>query len=87
MIDWHTINKRPTNTKARYLVAVKIGKHYVYDLAGWSNDLHSVDKYNFEMNSGAGFYRYDSEWGYVRTRNVVLWSELPEIPDCFEPIE
>ena len=87
MIDWHTINERPTNTKARYLVAVKIGKHYVYDLANYTNDLYNFSPYNFEKDSGAGFYRYNSEWGYVRTRDVVLWSELPEIPDCFEPIE
>lgn len=87
MIDWHTIDGTSTDKDATYLVIVRVGKHYVYDLARWSDDLHSVDKYNFEKDVGAGFYRHDSEWGYVRTRNVVLWHKLPKIPECFEPID
>ena len=87
MINWHNIKEIPINKDTTYLVMVRVGKHYVYDLARWSNDLHSVDKYNFEKDAGAGFYGWSSEWGYVRTRDVVLWSELPEIPECFELID
>lgn len=87
MIDWHTINEIPTNKDATYLVMVRVSKHYVYDLGRWSDDLYNVDKYNFTPGSGAGFYRHNSEWGYVKIRDVALWSELPKIPDCFEPIK
>lgn len=88
MIEWHSINEKPTNEKAQYLLIVKVGqKRKIYDLARYSKDLHKLSKYDFKKGEGGGFWYSDSEWGYVRVSDVLMWSELSEIPDCFESIE
>lgn len=82
---WHLMNEKPTNEKAQYLLIIKVGKHNIYRLARYNSNLYKMDKYNFDENDGGGFYISDPEWGYIKMLDVLAWSELPEIPDYFEP--
>ena len=45
----------------------------------FTTDLYEVDKYDFYEHRGkAGFYAYDSEWGYSEVDYITAWAELPE---------
>lgn len=69
----------------RYLVICgsPLIKPYIKILE-FSNDLYRVDKYDFYKYKGrkvAGWFDYDSEYGYYEWNNVTAWTELPEIPE------
>lgn len=86
MMEWHTISEKPTNEKAQYLLIVSAGKnHKLYQLARYTNNYCKLSKYDFDESDGGGFYKSDPEWGFVKVSNVLVWSELTEIPPCFEP--
>lgn len=87
MIEWHNINEKPTNEKAQYLLIVKFGKHKFYQLGRYTESYHKLSKYEFSKKDGGGFFRSDPEWGFVKILDVLMWSELPDVPDCFEPLE
>lgn len=86
-MEWHTINEKPTNEKAQYLLIMEFGIHKFYRLARYTDSYQSLSKFSFEEEDGGGFYTNDSEWGFVIVSDYLLWSELPEIPQCFEPID
>lgn len=88
MINWHTLDEKPTNEKAQYLLIVETGSHRkIYQLGYYADSYYKVDKYDFKKSDGGGFYELDPEWGHVKISDVLLWSELQQIPSCFEPIE
>ena len=84
MITWHTMEDTPTNDKAQYLVIRLCFSHKVYDVVNYSSNPYQLSKYDFTEGTEPGFYLYDGEWGYFMVDDVLLWSELPEIPKCLE---
>lgn len=60
----------------------KNGKYLVWwcdevDIANYTDNLYKVDGYDFEDKKRAGWYEYDSEYGYFELNNVKAWQELP----------
>lgn len=72
----------------KYLVIRKVFGKATIDILGFSPDLYALDKYDFQRYKGkkkAGFYLYDSEYGYsdIDMDKVLAWANLPKIPDQY----
>ena len=81
MGEWIDVNDRLPEKDGEYLVI--IGSYSKYrKIASYAHDLFEVDDYDF--NSGdTGWFDYDGEVGYYKVRNVLAWTELPEIPEKY----
>ena len=65
--------------EAYYLCTVAVYQYRFLRVLAFSNDLHSVDSFDFRENIGeCGFYGSDSEMGYYKEDSVVAWMPLPE---------
>ena len=68
----------PPKTSGRYLVSMCYVTHDVVETACYSTDLRKVDEYDFPKHE-AGWYNYDSEYGYYKIENVIVaYMPLPE---------
>ena len=68
---WH---KEPPTKEGLYLIHTDIG---VFDFAKYSKDLYKVDKYDFKGRHRAGWYKYNSEWGFYEVTDVIAWMYIP----------
>lgn len=72
---WNT--GEPT-TKGSYLVTIQdIG----VTILSYAKDLYKVDDFDFGKYKGkkhAGWYDYDSEYGFIEYDGIIAWQELPE---------
>ena len=46
----------------------------------FAKDLEKVDEYDFKGIKRAGWYAYDSEWGYYEVDDITHWMPLPQPP-------
>lgn len=83
---WHSMDEKPTNEKAQYLIITKVMKYKFYKLGRYSSDLHKKNKYEFDADAGDGFYDNDPEWGDYKISDVLAWAELPDAADVFNKI-
>lgn len=67
---WH---KEPPKKNGTYLI------WWCNDIviARYTDNLYEVDEYDFDDKKRAGWYKYDSEYGYWELENVKAWQELP----------
>ena len=73
---WIPVSERLPDDRKKCLVTFKSG--YI-DIMCYALNLYKVDKYDFSTQKGkAGWYDYDSEWGYYSRDDVVAWMPLPE---------
>lgn len=77
---WIPCSERlPEEDKQEYLVTAKALKRNCLDMASFTTDLYSVDKYDFYDRKGEpGWYFLDSELGFVELHDVIAWMPLPE---------
>lgn len=82
MSEWIPLNDRLClpEKDGEYLVTVRgTTNRYYITLCNFALNLYEVDKYEFDNRRGiAGFYKYDSEYGYYEVLNAVAWMPLPE---------
>ena len=77
MNEWIPVSK-PPEINGRYLVSMRYLTHDTVETASYSTDLHKVDKWDFPKHE-AGWYNYDSEYGYYKIENVIVaYMPLPE---------
>lgn len=77
---WIPVSERLPDERKDCIVTFKDG--YV-DTMCYAPDLYRVDEYDFYAKKGkAGWYDYDSEWGYYSRDDVVAWMPLPEPYDA-----
>ena len=62
-----------------YLCQINYGHHELFEVLSFSTNLYEVDEYDFCDINRAGFYDFDSEWGYYEVHNVVAWQSLPTL--------
>ena len=73
---WIPVSERLPDERKNCLVTFKDG--YV-GIMCYALDLYRVDEYDFCTKKGkAGWYEYDSEWGYYSRDDIVAWMPLPE---------
>ena len=68
----------PPKENGRYLVVQTDGKHKWQEVCKYATDLRKVDEYDFKGIKRAGWYAYDSEWGYYEVDDVTHWMPLPQ---------
>ena len=79
---WIPVSERLPEEDGEYLVTVKPTfknmRNYIRH-CDFARNLYLVDEYDFVDKKGvAGFYKYDSEYGYYEMTEVIAWCELPE---------
>ena len=71
---WIPVSERLPDDRKRCLVTFEA--EYV-DIMYYAQDLYRVDKYDFcDKKDKAGWYKYDSEWGYYSRDDVIAWLPL-----------
>lgn len=84
MEKWISVKDRLPNKDGRYLVTygyiVDLNYRYIKTVE-FAENLTKLDNYDFPKNeyNRAGFYDYDSEYGYCEETNVLAWMELPPV--------
>lgn len=80
-MEWISVKDRLPETNMRCLCASEYyNKKYFYNTCHFSTNLYEVDDMDFCNENGiAGFYNYDSEWGYYKISNVKYWMPIPEL--------
>lgn len=73
----------PPKVKGKYLVIIKCPTLTSIDIIYYSLNLYQLDKYDFYDKKRPGWYNYNSEFGYYEVSNIIAWSPLPDIPDCY----
>ena len=75
----------PPKKEGEYLVTLRYLTHNGVNTACYSKNLFKVNEYDFYgKRHKAGWYNYDSEYGYYEETNVVAWQALPK---PYEPQE
>lgn len=75
---WIPVSERLPEEKCKCLV---YKKHTgLSALVSFTNDLESIDKYDFQGQKRWGFFYYDSEYGFCESLGVTHWMPLPEPP-------
>ena len=83
MSEWKTTQPKKDG---QYLITTILyrgtgGTKNIVDIAYFTKNLYKIDHYDFSEYKGkrkAGWYTYDSEYGYVEYDDVLAWQELPE---------
>ena len=75
---WNPTSEGMPKENGEYLCQINFGNHELFEVLSFSTNLYEVDEYDFCDINRAGFYDFDSEWGYHEVHNVVAWQLLPE---------
>lgn len=73
---WIPVNQ-PPKASGRYIVTMHFFDNDFVEMANYSTDLHTVDKYDFPKHK-AGWYNDDSEYGHYELDDIVAWMPRPE---------
>jgi hypothetical protein len=80
--EWIPVSE-PPKKNGKYLVTLRFITHDTVETAKYSNNMHEVDALDFPENK-AGWYNYDSEYGYYEQDSIIAWMPLPK---PYEPQE
>jgi len=73
---WIPVSEKLPDYNKQCLVTFECG---LVDIMCYALDLYKVDEYDFCAKKGkAGWYEYDSEWGYYSRDDIVAWMPLPK---------
>ena len=77
---WIPVSERLPEERGVYLVTQKaiFPGHVFRRIVCYAPNLHDVNEYDFKGKERAGWYEYDSEWGYWELDDVIAWMPLPE---------
>lgn len=84
MEKWISVKDRLPSKNGRYLVTygniLGFNNRYIKTVE-FAENLTKLDNYDFPKNeyNRAGFYGYDSDFGYYEEINVIAWMELPPV--------
>lgn len=73
---WIPVNQ-PPKASGRYIVTRHFFDNDFVEMANYSTDMHTVDKYDFPKHK-AGWYNDDSEYGHYELDDIVAWMPKPE---------
>ena len=80
MNEWISVKDKLPKKDGKYLCVVDGIIHLYIKVCSYTNNLYSVDKYDFYDGKGeSGFYNLDTEYGYYREK-VSYWMKLPDLP-------
>ena len=81
--EWVNVKDELPTKYGKYLVIEEVFGKAMISLCFFSNDLYSVDHYDFakyrNKKDKRGFYEYNGEFGYNVVK-ALAWMPIPEIP-------
>ena len=82
MAEWINVKDKLPYKNGNYLCcwSVSYSDKPCISIYSFAKNLRKVDKYDFKGMNRAGWYGYDSEWGYCEQAGVTHWMPLPELP-------
>lgn len=81
-VEWKSVREH-TPEPGRYLTCRKtstIPHSYYQSILSYTDNLESVDEYDFEWENVPGWFEYDSGYGYYSCDNVEWFMPLPPMP-------
>jgi hypothetical protein len=76
-VEWIPCSERLPKIDGEYLCWFKGSIYACACVRKFAKDLYLIDKFEFNKESGAGFYYYESDWGYFKEKDVIAWMPLP----------
>jgi hypothetical protein len=76
--NWHPYPKEVPPKDGTYITTVQYTSTKNIAVFSYSSNLYKIDKYDFKKSDGAGWYSYDSEYGYFKVNGIIAWDELPK---------
>ena len=80
MAEWISVKERLPDKDGKYLCYCDYGYSASMDVYSFAKNLYEVDDCDFWGEKRAGWYYYDSEYGYCETSSVTHWMPLPDAP-------
>lgn len=80
MAEWISVKERLPKKNGQYLCYFDATRYAYVSVCSFAKNLYKVDKYDFAGEKRAGFYSYDSEWGFNERLGVTHWMPLPDAP-------
>lgn len=80
MVEWISVKERLPKKNGEYLCYRDRYYGNPIEICSFATNLYEVDEYDFEDEKRAGWYYYDSEYGYCETSSVTHWMPLPDAP-------
>lgn len=78
MTKWISVKDRLPDKDGDYLVTRKVFNKPIVGKSSFAKNLYTVDQFDFHNKRRAGWYYYDSEYGFGEETDVIAWQELPE---------
>ena len=79
LTPWVLVNERQPEKEGAYLIVImSFGGATYISIANYSLNLHKTDEFDFRNDKGAGWYKYDGEFGYYKIDDVIAWQPLPK---------
>lgn len=81
---WIKCSDRLPDHDGEYLITKLLLGEPKTSVRSFTKDLYALDKFDFykyrykRKANRAGWYDYDSEYGFYEIDNVIAWQELPE---------
>lgn len=79
-MNWIDVKERLPEENGRYLCVLDIWGTKHINALNFALNLQEFDELDFKGVTCAGFYDYDSEYGYFQRNNVTHWMPLPALP-------
>ena len=82
-LQWISAKERSPTKGGEYLVIVQAYHLTFIKMLNYSKNLSKVDRYDLGDRKCAGWYFYDSEYGFCEygSKDIVYWMPLPDLPD------
>ena len=79
-MNWTDTKEQLPDKRGNYLCVLDTWGRKHMEVLSFTLNLQEYDELDFKGASGAGFYDYDSEYGYFQRNNVTHWMPLPALP-------
>ena len=82
-LQWISTKEKSPSKDGEYLVVVQTYHLTFIKMLKYSKNLSKVDRYDLGDRKCAGWYFYDSEYGFCEygSKDITHWMPLPDLPD------
>ena len=77
MSEWISVKEGLPDLNGKYLVTIEYTDRRVVQIVSYAKNLSKIDEYDFQGDTGDGWYLYDGEYGYYTVNDVIAWQSLP----------